>query len=406
MSETILVTGAAGFAGSHLLVLLRRTAPDAELLAWRRPPGEGAPGGAAPPPRTLPADAVWRDVDLLDAAAVRRAVSARPPTQVYHCAGVANVDGSWAGRRTTLQGNVLGTGHLLAALRALPAPPRVLVTGSALVYRPSSAALAETAPLGPVSPYGASKLEQERLALAEVRDGGLPVVLTRSFTHIGPGQAPAYAAAGFAEQIARIEAGRAEPVLSVGDLEARRDLTDVRDTVRAYRMLMAGGTPGRPYNVCSGAAHRIGEVLDALLSLTRVPIAVRRDPARLRPADNPVLLGDRSRITAELGWEPRLPLSETLADLLGYWRGVVAGGTPPVRPLTRRRTRYKMRGWANKNRISSADTVARPCSTCRLRGRRRGSSRRGSRRAGPATRPAPPPCPPPSGAPTRRATRR
>ena len=328
MSETILVTGAAGFAGSHLLALLSREVPDADLLAWRRPPrGGGAAGGT--PPRPLPAGTAWRDVDLLDAAAVRRAVAARPPTQVYHCAGVADVHGSWAERRATLQGNVLGTGHLLAALRALPVRPRVLVPGSALVYRPSSAALSETAPLGPVSPYGASKLEQERLVLAEVRDGGLPVVLARSFTHVGPGQTPAYAAAGFAEQIARIEAGRAEAAVSVGDLEARRDLTDVRDTVRAYRMLMAGGRPGRPYNVCSGAAHRIGDVLDALLSLARVPIAVRRDPARLRPGDNPVLLGDRSRITAELGWEPGRPLAETLKDLLDYWRGVVAGDTPP-----------------------------------------------------------------------------
>ncbi len=331
MPETILVTGAAGFAGCHLLLLLRRTAPDAELLAWRRPPADGARARDAPP-RPLPAGAVWRDVDLLDGAAVRRAVAARPPTQVYHCAGVANVDGSRAGRRAARQGNVLGTRHLLAALGGLPAPPRILVPGSALVYRPSSAALAETAPLAPVSPYGASKLEQERLSLAAGREGGPAVILARSFTHIGPGQAPAYAAAGFAEQIARIEAGHAEAVVSVGDLEARRDLTDVRDTVRAYRMLMAGGTPGRPYNVCSGTAHRIGDVLDALLSLAGVPIAVRRDPARLRPGDHPVLLGDRSRITAELGWAPRRPLSETLADLLGYWRAVVAGEAPPSAP--------------------------------------------------------------------------
>ena len=330
MSETILVTGAAGFAGSHLLALLRRTAPDAELLAWRRPPGGGDAAGETPP-RPLPAGAAWRDVDLLDGAAVRRAVSARPPTQVYHCAGAAAAHGPRAAR-TALRANALGTGHLLTALRGLPAPPRVLVAGSALVYRPSSAALGETAPLGPVGPYGASKLEQERLALAAGGTGGPTVLLARSFTHIGPGQASAYAAAGFAAQIARIEAGHAEAVVSVGDLEARRDLTDVRDTVRAYRMLMAGGTPGRPYNVCSGTAHRIGDVLDALLALAAVPIAVRRDPARLRPGDHPVLLGDRSRITAELGWAPRRPLAETLADLLGYWRGVVAGDTPRFAP--------------------------------------------------------------------------
>ena len=331
MSDTILVTGAAGFVGSHLLALLHRAMPDAALSAWRRPRG-GAARNAAAPPRPPAPWAAWRDVDLLDGAAVRRAVAERPPTRVYHCAGIANVSGSWAERQATLRGNVTGTEHLLAALGGLPAAPRVLITGSALVYRPSSAALAEAAPLGPVSPYGASKLEQERVGLEAVREDGLAVVVTRSFTHIGPGQAPAYAASSFAEQIARIEAGLADPVLSVGDLEARRDLTDVRDTVRAYLALMARGTPGRPYNVCSGSAHRMGDVLDALLALARVPIAVRQDPARLRPSDNPVLLGDRSRITAELGWEPRRPLPETLADLLGYWRGVLAGEPPSFAP--------------------------------------------------------------------------
>ena len=332
MPDTILVTGAAGFAGSHLLALLHRTEPDAALLAWRRPAAGRAPA-AATPPRPVPAGAAaWRDVDLLDGAAVRRAIAERPPNQVYHCAGVANVNGSWSNRRATLQGNALGTGHLLSALRGLPTAPRVLIPGSALVYRPAATALAENAPLAPVSPYGQSKLDQERLGLAAAREDGLAVVLTRSFTHIGPGQAPAYAASSFAEQIARIEAGRAEPVLSVGNLEARRDLTDVRDTVRAYRMLMARGTPGRPYNVCSGGAHRIGDVLDALLALAATPISTRHDPDRARPGDNPVLLGDPSRITGELGWTPRHPLSETLSDLLDYWRGVVAGAPPPIAP--------------------------------------------------------------------------
>lgn len=332
MADTILVTGAAGFAAGHLLAELRRVAPDAAVHAWRRPRVGSGPAGTGPE-RPVPAGTVWRAVDLLDGAAVRRAIAERPPTQVYHCAGVADVSGSWADRQAALQGNVTGTEHLLSALRDLPAAPRVLIPGSALVYRPSTAALDENAPLGPVSPYGASKLDQERLALAASRRGRPTVVLARSFTHIGPGQTAAFAASNFAEQIARIEAERAEPVVSVGDLEARRDLTDVRDTVRAYRMLMTGGTPGRPYNVCSGTAHRMGDVLDTLLALARAPCAVRRDPARVRPGDNPVLLGDRSRITGELGWEPRRTLSETLSDLLDYWREVVAGteagdGTP------------------------------------------------------------------------------
>ena len=161
----------------------------------------------------------------------------------------------------TLRANVLGTEYLLTALRDHGAPARVLIPGSALVYRPSASAIDETAPLGPVSPYGLSKLAQEMLGLAAARQDGITVLISRSFTHVGPGQAPSYAASSFAEQIARIESGRAEPVLSVGNLEARRDLTDVRDTVRAYQLLMTRGTPATPYNVCSGTAYQIQEVL-------------------------------------------------------------------------------------------------------------------------------------------------
>ncbi|MCE2538972.1 MAG: GDP-mannose 4,6-dehydratase, partial [Acidobacteria bacterium] len=181
---------------------------------------------------------------------------------------------------------------------------------------------AEDAEIGPVSPYGLSKLAQEMLAARYAADG-LGVIRTRSFTHIGPGQNPSYAASSFARQIARIEAGRAEPVLRVGDLDARRDLLDVRDTVRAYRGLMEQGTSGAVYNVCSGAAHPMREVLERLVSLTGIPIEVRVDPARLRPSDYPVLCGDRSRITADVGWAPRIPLSETLRDLLDHWRAAV-----------------------------------------------------------------------------------
>ena len=150
------------------------------------------------------------------------------------------------------------------ALEVDGAPARVLIPGSALVYRPSASAIDETAPLGPVSPYGLSKLAQEMLGLAAARQDGMTVLISRSFTHVGPGQALSYAASSFAEQIARIESGRAEPVLSVGNLEARRDLTDVRDTVRAYQLLMTRGTPATPYNVCSGRPVSILDVASAL----------------------------------------------------------------------------------------------------------------------------------------------
>ncbi len=327
MSDTILVTGAAGFVGSHLLTLLDRTAPaGTTLVAWRRPVASREPASSAPP-RPTPADdrVKWRAVDLLDPAAVTRAITDRRPTQVYHCAGVANVEGSWSNSHATLRANVLGTEYLLTAIRDHGAPARVLIPGSALIYRPSASVIDETAPLGPVSPYGLSKLAQELLGLAAARQNGMTVLISRSFTHVGPGQALSYAASSFAEQIARIESGRTQPVLLVGNLEARRDLTDVRDTVRAYQFLMTRGTPATPYNVCSGTAYRIQEVLDGLLANTTVDVSVRYDEARTRPSDNPLLLGDRSRITQDLGWSPEIPFSRTLSDLLDYWRAAIAG---------------------------------------------------------------------------------
>jgi len=322
VSNTILVTGAAGFVGGHLISQLTSEVEETRLVAWRRP----RPAGAHPqhPPRPHVDQAIaWQEVDLLDPTAVSSALATCQPTQVYHCAGIANVGGSWANGYETLRSNVLGTEHLLTALHALDTSTRVLIPGSALVYCPSTTAIAETDQLGPVSPYGLSKLAQELLGQAAVQQDGMDVILTRSFTHVGPGQTPSYAAASFAQQIASIERGRAGPVLSVGNLDARRDLTDVRDTVRAYRTLMARGHPGCPYNVCAGTAYRIGDVLNGLLSMATVDVTVRQDSERSRPSDNPLLLGDRTKITEETGWAPELSFDQTLADLLNYWRSVM-----------------------------------------------------------------------------------
>ena len=145
-------------------------------------------------------------------------------------------------------------------------------------------------------------------------------MLVRPFNHAGPRQSAAYATSAFAQQIAEIEAGRREPVLRVGNLEARRDITDVRDTVRAYEALAQAGHPHTPYNVCSGRAHSMRELLDVLLSLSRVRVQVEVDPSRLRPSDNPVILGSHERLTRDTGWTPRIPIEQTLADLLDHWR--------------------------------------------------------------------------------------
>ena len=303
----ILVTGAAGFAGGHLLDLLAPSGAD--IVAWHRPGGQ--------PPRDVPGSR-WDAVDLLDAAQVDAAIARARPAQVYHCAGAAHVGRAWDSTEQTFAINVRGTHHLLQALERAGVAARVLIPSSALVYATSGRPLTETDPLTPSSPYGLSKLAQEMLAGRT--NGAISGAIARPFNHVGPRQDPQFAASGFARRIADIERGRSAPEISVGNLNARRDLTDVRDTVRAYRLILERGVPGRPYNVCTGHAIQIRDLLDSLLARARVRIAVTVDPARLRPHDTPLLVGDPARLRDELGWTPVIPIDQTLDDLLNYWR--------------------------------------------------------------------------------------
>jgi GDP-4-dehydro-6-deoxy-D-mannose reductase len=310
---TILVTGALGFAGSHLVDLLG--GDQARVVASYRP-GRDAPASRP--------GVAWTPVDVLDEAAVDAAVRDAGPDVVYHCAGAAHVGSAWADTLPSLETNVLGTHFLLAAVRRHAPHARVLVPSSALVYAPGHAPLDEASPLVPANPYGVSKLAQELVATRAAAVSGLHVLVARPFNHIGPGQDPSFSASGFAKQIAEIETGRRDAVIEVGNLDARRDFTDVRDTVRAYMLMVQRAAPGRPMNVCSGRAHRIGDLLDALLRLARVRVQVKIDAARLRPSDLPLLVGDPGRIERETGWRPGIPLERSLADILDAWRSVVA----------------------------------------------------------------------------------
>jgi len=317
MARPTLVTGAAGFAGSHLLDALVRDR--VETVAWHRP------GGA--PPREVPGGS-WQAVDLLDRHAVARAFASVNPEAVYHCAGAAHVGRSWKSSEQTFAVNVIGTHHVIEAIRETGTETRLLIPGSAMVYAAAEEPLTEDHALVPSSPYGLSKLAQE---LAGHDNGHTPVVfVARPFNHFGARQDPWFVTSGFAQRIADIEAGRGEPVLAVGNLEARRDLTDVRDVVRAYRLIVERGVPQRPYNVCSGRAIAIRDLLDMFLSRARVRIQVTIDPARYRPNDLPLVLGDPSRIHAELGWTPQIPIEQTVEELLEYWRCGGSSGTPAV----------------------------------------------------------------------------
>jgi GDP-4-dehydro-6-deoxy-D-mannose reductase len=306
-----LVTGATGFAGSHLVEHLIAREP--AVAAWANPRGTV--------PDATDSRIQWRAVDLLDRDAVIAAIAELRPSAIYHCAGSADVADSWPHPVKPLQVNALGTHHLLNAVREAGLTGPVVVAGSATVYRPSAAPISEDSPIEPKNPYGVSKLAQEMIVARAV---WCPVVLARPFNHVGPGQLPVFATSSFARQIAEIEAGLDEPVLYVGDVDARRDMTDVRDTVRGYRMLAESGRAGRPYNVCRGVAYRIGDLLDTLLTLAQRKIRVVTDTERFRPSDNPVLIGDPSRIATEVGWQPEIPIEDTMRDLLNYWRRALA----------------------------------------------------------------------------------
>ena len=313
MSRPILVTGAAGFAGRHLLDLLTSRDTTGEIVCWHRP-------GRVPPNRGKAVK--WEAVDVLDRQMVIKAVSRLKPALVYHCAGAAHVGQAWERTEATFATNVRGTHHLFDGLDLASEEALVLIPSSALVYQPAGEPLSEEHPLIPTSPYGLSKLAQELVGRHAAP--GIEVTIARAFNHFGPGQDPAFSTSAFARQIATIEAGLQPPELIVGNLEAKRDLTDVRDTVRAYATIADRGTPGRVYNVCSGRAMAIRDVLEMLVARAGVAIRVHVDPARFRPNDVPLLLGNPARIRDELGWTPRLPIERTIDDVLAYWRGVIA----------------------------------------------------------------------------------
>lgn len=263
---------------------------------------------------------------LLDLPALKELFATVQPDCVFHLAAQAFVPASWADPWSTLENNIRGQLNVLLASVSLKALPRVLVVGSADEYGIVTAdelPVCETNPLRPNSPYAVSKVAQDMLGYQYYASHKLPVVRVRPFNHIGPGQSPAFVTSDFAKQIAEAEVGLRDAVMHVGNLEARRDFSDVRDIVRGYHLAITKGRPGEVYNLGAEQSHPIREVLDALLALSDTPITVKQDPTRLRPSDVPEVVSDCSRFRSLTGWRAAIPLEQSLSDILNHWRKTV-----------------------------------------------------------------------------------
>jgi GDP-4-dehydro-6-deoxy-D-mannose reductase len=261
------------------------------------------------------------ETDVADGVALRKVVADSAPEAIYHLAALTHVGKSWDNPSQVLRVNVIGTAELLAAARTLAQPPTVLVVSSAEVYgvvTPAQLPLSEATPTAPATPYAASKLAAEAVALQAWRGYGQPVIVVRPFNHIGPGQSPNFAVPALAKRIVEARKSGATS-LRVGTMTTRRDFTDVRDVVVAYRLLIAHGQPGSVYNVCSGKDVAMADVAAELLTLAQADLELVTDPDLVRPVDVPVLQGDAGRLQAATGWVPSIPLATTLADVLASW---------------------------------------------------------------------------------------
>ncbi|MBC7228972.1 MAG: GDP-mannose 4,6-dehydratase [Actinobacteria bacterium] len=318
MTPRVLITGADGFVGRHLAAYLVQEAGAGVLGLDMRPPREGGPWKAC----------AFEVCDILDGRALFELVKGFRPHYVFHLAAQSSVRRSWEDPELTFRIALHGQANLIEALRVAGVEARVHVACSSEEYGKVSEdelPIRETHPLRPSSPYALSKVMQEYHAVFCHQAYGMETVITRAFNMIGPGQSAEFVASDFARQIAEAEAGMREPVIRVGNLEARRDFSDVRDLVGAYWELLRKGVPGEAYNVCSGEDHPVSELLDTLLSLSGTPIEVVVDPQKYRVADIPVLRGDNARMREVTGWRPRLSLEQTLSDVLDWWRAEVGG---------------------------------------------------------------------------------
>ena len=312
-----LITGITGFAGSHLAELILASHPDVEvygIMRWRS--------------RTENIEGIEKRVqlvecDLRDATSVKTLLGQVRPDKIFHLAAQSYVPSSWNAPAESLTTNVIGQLNIFEAVRELGIDPWIQIACSSEEYglvHEDELPIKETNPLRPLSPYAVSKVAQDYLGYQYHMSFGLNVVRTRGFNHDGPRRGDVFVSSNFAKQLMEVEKGKRDAVIHVGNLEARRDFTDVRDMVRGYWLSLERCEAGEVYNLCSGKAYSIQEVLDRLIEISGVEVRIEKDPARLRPSDVPVLLGDYTKFKNATGWVPEIPYDRTLADMLDYWR--------------------------------------------------------------------------------------
>ena len=313
-----LITGITGFAGSHLVDYLLEHQPQVEIFGtcrWRSPRENIA--------HLEDGSISLVEVDLQDYNSVHRALGKVRPDFIFHLAAQSFVPTSWNAPAATLDTNIIGQTNIFEAVRELGIDPVIQIACSSeeygLVY-PDETPITEENPLRPLSPYAVSKVGQDFLAYQYFQSYGIKAIRTRGFNHTGPRRGEVFVTSNFASQLARIEAGQAEPVIRVGNLDAVRDFTDVRDTVRAYWLAVNKAKPGEVYNIATGDGITIRELLDRLIALTEVEVTVEPDPARMRPSDVEILIGDSSKFRKDTGWAPEIPFQKTLEDTMNYWR--------------------------------------------------------------------------------------
>ena len=312
-----LITGITGFVGSHLAEhLIARGDEVYGTVRWRSRLDN----------TTHIKDKIKLiETDIRDSYSIEKAIMSVEPDVIFHLAAQSFVHSSFNAPQETLSTNIVGTVNLLEAIRASKTDPVIQIAGSSEEYGlvlPGETPIKETNPLRPLSPYGVSKVAQDLLGYQYNKSYGLKTVITRAFNHEGPRRGEVFSTSNFAKQVAEIEKG-ASAMIHVGNLDASRDFTDVRDVVRAYALAVEKCDYGEAYNICSGKAWKIGDMLQLLLSMSAKKISVVQDPARMRPSDVQLLLGNFSKFHHKTGWKPEIPFEKTMKDLLDYWRKLI-----------------------------------------------------------------------------------